>query len=404
MRCCRWSRGLVLMLAVVMAGCNGTGGGSSDSGNPFVFQSRGRLNIFVLPTGDPRVLSLSVQLLDPQNRPFINHFISFSAGFPDATFIPGEDNRGSVRTDDTGRASITLVAGLTVGRMRVLAEAFSLDLATGISVDLTQQGFISLGALGIIPAEITFINPLVKPGEDGPSAFFNATGGSPPYRWDNTSKNLGRITILGLPNINEQIRYTLTGPIPTDQTDALIDTITVQDAAAGQASSMVRVLFADCKLRADGTKVTLTGVPGAAFDVNVADGVPSFTVTETFPGSVIVRVFVLDAAGNVIPGQVCDATGERCVVRFTLPDPPGAVNPDTILIRDARGCTAAVELTVNLCGNGMIDSGREECDPPDFGGLTCADFKGAGATGVLRCGDDCKINDGSCQVPPMMMP
>jgi hypothetical protein len=154
---------------------------------------------------------------------------------------------------------------------------------------------------------------------------------------------------------------------------------------------------------ADGAEVTLIGTPGASFQIEVADGVPPFSVTETFPGSVLVSVVVIDGNGNVIPGEICDAVGESCVVLLTLPAAPFAVSPDTILIRDARGCTAQVSLTVELCGNGIIDAG-EQCDPAGgtagLGGLTCESFEGPGATGTLFCADDCTFDSSNCTAAP----
>jgi hypothetical protein len=359
------------------------------------------------------VLTLRATLFDPQGLPLRNQLITFVAEFADATFIPQDrnpatcdpvscSNRGAALTNDSGQAQVTLIAGLTTGRMRVIAEAPSaLNISTGLSVTITNQGFVTLGPLGLIPSAVTFINPLVGPNDVGPMTLFSAIGGTPPYRYDNSNKDLGKIEPIGLPNINEQATYTLVGPIPTDQSSALQDTITVLDAAGSQATSTVTVVFAECTLRATGGKFTLTGVEGGQFQVDISDGIPPFSVTETFPGSVIVSVVVIDADGNIIPGEVCDTTGERCLVLFTLPDTVVEVAPDTILIRDARGCTANIELTVTLCGNGVMN-GNEECDPPDFGGLTCVDFKGPGAAGVLRCTDECAFDDSGCQEPPMM--
>ncbi|MGH7966292.1 MAG: hypothetical protein ACRERD_31455 [Candidatus Binatia bacterium] len=413
----RWGKGAALLLAVLAASCGGTGGGgSSGSGNQFVFQARGRLNLEAsVAANNPTVLTLLATLFDPQGIPLRNQLITFAAEFADATFIPQDrnpatcdptscSNRGAALTDDRGQARVTLIAGLMTGRMRVIAEApLALNIFTGLSVTLTNQGFVTLGPLGLIPSAITFINPLVGPGDAGPMTLFSAVGGTPPYRYDNSNKDLGRIEPIGVPNINEQATYTLIGPIPTDQSSALQDTVTLMDAAGSQATAMVTVIFAECTLRATGSMFTLTGVGGAQFQVDVTDGVPPFSVTETFPGSVEVSVVVVDANGSIIPGQVCDTTSERCLVLFTLPEAPIAVAPDTILIRDARGCTVSIELTVTLCGNGVID-GNEECDGSDFSGLTCVDFRGPGATGVLRCSDECKFDDSGCREPPMMMP
>ena len=143
---CGWGVGVALVLALLGASCGGTGGGPSDSGHQFVFEARGRLILSVqtvgaevdqgcqaLPTADPTRLLLTATLLDPQGVPFRNQPITFTADFPDATFIPGNDNTGSVLTDDSGQASITLVAGLKLGQMRVVAEApAALNISTGI--------------------------------------------------------------------------------------------------------------------------------------------------------------------------------------------------------------------------------------------------------------------------------
>ncbi|MGE0827703.1 MAG: hypothetical protein AB7P18_36960 [Candidatus Binatia bacterium] len=395
MGCGRWNRLIAVMIAIVMTSCGGTSGGPSNSGNQFVFTARGRLSLVVQTTNDPKKILITATLLDPQGLPFRNTRVTFTADFADATFIPGDDNKGSVTTDDNGQASITLIAGLIIGKMRVLAEGPpALNIATGVTVTLTAQGFISLGELGIIPAEVTFINPLIGPDStDNPMTIFNAVGGTPPYRWDNTNKDLAKIVPTGITNVNETAEYTLTGPIPTDATAALDDTVRLLDAAGNQATSFVTVIFADCQLKTDGATVTLIGVPGAQFQVDVSDGVAPFTVTETFPGS-------------VIEDESCDANGKNCRIVFTLPNPPVAVDPDTILIRDARGCTAQVELTVVLCGNGVLDGG-EECDPegpvfPDGFG-TCADVV-AGSDGPLFCTAECTIDDSKCVVPPEQGP
>ncbi|HXG17630.1 MAG TPA: hypothetical protein VNN62_00960 [Methylomirabilota bacterium] len=365
-----WNRIAALLIALGMMSCGGTGGGPSDSGNQFLFSARGRLNLVAQVTNDPRKLLITATLLDPQGLPFRNTPVTFTADFADATFVPGEDNRGSVTTDDNGQATITLIAGLTIGKMRVLAEApAALNIATGITVTLTTQGFVSLGDLGIIPTEVTFINPLVGPGStNNPMTIFSATGGTPPYRWDNSNKDLAKIEPTGIANVNETAKYTLIGPIPTDTKEALQDTVRLLDAAGKQATATVSVIFAECHLRADGTNVTLAGIPGRDFEVDVGDGVPPFSVTTTFPGSVDIEIVVVDARGNIIPGEVCDTAGEHCVVILSLPEDPNKirfVNPDTILIRDARGCTASVALTVQPAATVVVTA-----DPAAVSGST----------------------------------
>jgi hypothetical protein len=223
---------------------------------------------------------------------------------------------------------------------------------------------------------------------------FHATGGTPPYRWDNSNKDLAKIEIdpTSIPDVDEKAKYTLLGPIPTDTTAALTDTVRLLDAEGSQATSLVTVVFADCTLRADGTKLTLVAVGGDQFQVDVSDGVAPFTATETFPGSI------------ASVDEECDSSGKNCHLVFTLPphDELLVVNPDTILIRDVRGCIAKVELTVVLCGNGILDGVGEQCDGSDFGDspLTCEDLLGAGATGVILCTDDCKLDDSKCVPPP----
>ena len=373
MGCGKWNRLVAVLIAIIMASCGGSDGGPSDSGNQFVFTARGRLNLIIQPPNDPRQILITATLLDPQGLPFRNTQVTFTADFADATFIPGDDNEGAVTTDDNGQATITLIAGLTTGRMRVLAEApAALNLATGITVELTEPGFVSFGDLGIIPVEVTFINPLIDPGIsqvcpdtplENPDTTFNAVGGTPPYRWDNSNKDLGRICPVGLPNINQTAQYTLTGPIPTDTTEALQDTVRLQDAEGTQAEATVTVIFADCQLNADGTTVNLPGLPGAEFEIDVSDGVPPFTVTETFPGSV----------ETDDPEEVCDSS-ENCHIVFTLPKEPDDIifaNPDTILIRDARGCTASVALTVSVPSLNIVVT----ADPASVVGLTGGDVE-----------------------------
>src|SRR5712692_9637902 len=247
---CGWRVGVALVLALLGASCGGTGGGPSDPGNQFVFTARGRLNLAVQTTSDPKKLILTATLLDPQGVPFRNQPITFTAEFPDATFIPGNDNQGSVLTDDSGQASITLVAGLKLGKMRVIAEApAALNISTGITVTLTQQGFVSQGPLGIIPTSVTFVNPAPHP-PGGPADFtFQATGGDPPYKFSNSNPSVGKIETTG--TCGSLGQYTLTGPLPTENEVARKDTVTVQDETGTRAQPAdVQVLFVTCNFKA----------------------------------------------------------------------------------------------------------------------------------------------------------
>lgn len=321
-----------------MGSCGGTGGDSSNSGNQFVFTARGRLSLAIQTTNDPRKILVTATLIDPQGRPFRNTRVTFTADFPDATFIPGDNNQSSVTTNDSGQATVTLIAGLTLGRMRILAEApTALNLATGFTVELTEQGFISLGDLEIIPAEVIFINPLIGPeSTDNPMTVFQATGGDPPYQWNNSNKDLGKIEPTGIENVNETAKYTLLGPIPTNTTEALQDTITLTDAAGNQATATVTVIFAECSLILSPAgslenpgNITLDdALGGEEMDIPISNGVPPYTVTHTVSG-----------AGNVI---VDDATSSAT---YTVATPPLPSVTDTVLIRDSRGCAGAVNIT-----------------------------------------------------------
>lgn len=356
MGCRGWNRIIVVLLAMIMASCGGTGGGPSDSGNQFVFSARGRLNLGVQTTDDPAKLVITATLLDPQGVPFRNAEVTFTADFPDATFIPGDDNSGKITTDDNGQASILLLAGLTTGKMRVMAEApSSLDISTGLTVNLTSQGFVTLGALNIIPNAITFVNPA-----KGTTFDFAASGGVPPYRFASANPNVAKITTQG--TFGRIGHYELTGPLPTTEEPPRTDTVTVQDAAGTTSTSTVTVVFAACSLRLSpagtGTSpgtITFTGARGGEkFDITIIDGVPPYTVTHTFP-----------QAGNLTINQ---QTG---IVTYTVPTPPVfSVDPDNVLIRDSRGCTGTVNVTVNVAAAPTITTIVLTANPTSINGVT----------------------------------
>jgi hypothetical protein len=356
MGCRGWSRIIALLLAVMTASCGGTGGGPSSSGNQFVFTARGRLNLAVQTTDDPTKLILTATLLDPQGVPFRNTVISFSADFSDATFIPGNDNTGSVTTNDSGQASIMLLAGLTTGLMRAIAEAPSaLDIFTGITVNLTAQGFVTLGSLGIIPNRVTFVNP-----DKGTTFDFAATGGTPPYQFSSANPNVGKITTQG--TAGRIGHYELTGPLPTTESEPRTDVVTVQDATGTRATADVQIIFAACSLRLSpagssttpGT-ITFNGARGGErFDITVIDGVPPYTVTHTFPA-------IADITINQQTG----------VITYTVATPPPfSVAPDNVLIRDSRGCVGTVNVTVNVAAAPTITSILLTANPTSINGVT----------------------------------
>ena len=293
--------------------------------------------------------------------------MTFAADFDDITIIQKDtepsncdpktcSNRGAAITDDNGQAHVTVIAGLTTGLTRIIAAAPpALNISTGVTVNITGQGFISLGTLSIVPSAVTFVNPALGPDDPGSPptiAVFQALGGAPPDRWDRGNQDLGSIAATDIPNVNETAEYTLTGAISTAiAPTALQDTVTLYDADRSKASATVNVVFADCTLMADQSTVTLPNVPGNNFRLDVSDGVPPFAVTQLFPdtataSAINVLAQVIDANGNVISGETCDATGKRCVITFTLPTDFRTVIPGTMLIRDVRDCKATIQLTI----------------------------------------------------------
>lgn len=349
---CGWSKKIALLWVLLVASCGGTGGGPSDSGKQFVFLARAQLFLLAsVAVNNPTVLNLAATLLDPQGNPFRNTQITFEAEFADATFIPQDrnpatcnpvtcSNRGAVLTNDLGEARVTLIAGLTTGRMRIIVEApSSFNVASGISVDITNQGFVSRGVLGIIPAAVFFVNPFLDPGgtpKPPVSTTLSAVGGTPPYRWNNSNKNLGIITPRGLPNINEMADYALspTGPIPTSQSTVLQDTVTLLDTEASRATATITAIFAQCDLITSprGPIAISQARGGEKVEIRITNGVGPFTVTQSIPES-----------GTVVIDQ---STG---IITFTVATPPvsfGTNLANTLLIRDSRGCVVTVDLTI----------------------------------------------------------
>jgi hypothetical protein len=352
-----WSRIAALLIALSVMSCGGTGGGPSDSGKQFVFTPRGRLNLAVQTTNDPTKLILTATLLDPQGIPFRNTNLSFRADFADATFIPGDDNTGTVTTDDNGQASIMLLAGLTTGKMRVIADApAALNISTGITVNLTAQGFVTLGDLGIIPSEVTFVNP-----DKGTTFDFTATGGAPPYRWSNNNPKVATITTQG--TTGHIGHYELTGPIPTEDSKPRTDTVTVQDASGKRSTADVNIIFASCSLEVVPTTLTFNNAKGGEqANIIIKNGVGPFTVTQTFPDT-----------GSI---SIDQNTG---VVTFTVATPPvarGKVGdmdnggPDTLLIRDSRGCTETVEINVAPASAPTVKTIVLTANPISINGVT----------------------------------
>lgn len=356
-RCGGWRIAIALLFAVLAVGgmsCGGTGGGPSDSGQPLVFQLRGRLNLIAQSTADPRQLLIIATLLDPQGLPFRDRRISFTAEFEDALFVPGSGNLGTALTDDNGQAKITLVAGFQTGMMRIIAEAPpELNLSSGITVQLTVAGYFpNLGTLGILPAAVTFVNPAISPSSPILTVF-EALGGRPPYRWRNSNESLADITPLGPSGVDSRAEYRLLDPLPAATAGAaLSDTVTLVDTELSEITASVQVLFSECNLSISPAAINIGGaVGGEQAQITVKDAIPPLTVTSTFPD-----------AGAVTIDQ------DAGIVTFTVATPPVGVSPETLLIRDSRGCMATVEVTITPAPAPQVTSITMEANPPRLNG------------------------------------
>jgi len=317
--------GLLIGVGWLVWGCGG--GGSSDLDEGFVLQSAGSLNLVAtVDVANPQAMDLTATLFDSNGAVISNQRITFAAEFPDATIVPGEDNQGAVFTANNGQARVTLIAGLTTGRMRIAAEAPpGFNLSTVLFVDITTQGFLSLGSLGVIPAAITFINP-----STGTTADFQAIGGTPPYFFSNSTPSVGQIDTLG--TVGEIGRYTLTGPLPAAESAAQQDEITLVDSAADQITATIEALFVTCDFDVSPQSLSFGNALGGEQGlITIIDGVPPFTVTQSLPG-----------AGTI------EVDDNAMTVTFTVASPPVPVAPNTILIRDSQGCTTTVEVTITI--------------------------------------------------------
>ena len=79
----------------------------------------------------------------------------------------------------------------------------------------------------------------------------------------------------------------------------------------------------------------------------------------------------------------------------TCADFAGAGATGTLTCKDDCSFDSSACVAASACNNdGKIDA-SEACDGSDFGGKTCADFKGAGATGTLACAN-CVIDSSAC--------
>ncbi len=98
--------------------------------------------------------------------------------------------------------------------------------------------------------------------------------------------------------------------------------------------------------------------------------------------------------GVINAGESCDGPSlgaNTCATATGKPAATGDLACKTNCTLDLAGC--------HFCGDGAVDSG-EACDG-GVGTATCASVVGAGSTGTLSCGIDCKLNTSACSAPPV---
>jgi hypothetical protein len=263
-------------------------------------------------------------------------------------------SRGTALTDTNGQARITLAAGRLTGPMRVTAEAPpELNLSTAITVQLTEPGFVNLGPLGILPIAVTFVNPAIS--LSSPTlTVFEALGGRPPYTWRNGNRSLADITPIGPSGVDSQAEYRLLDPLPEATEGAsLTDVITLTDDERNQATANVQVIFSQCVLTISPTTLVFGAAAGGEqAQITVTDAVPPRTVTSTFPDSGIISI-----------------DQDAGIVTFTVATPAIAVSPDTLVIRDSRGCRATAEVTITPVPAPQVTTITLEVNPPSLNGV-----------------------------------
>ncbi len=95
--------------------------------------------------------------------------------------------------------------------------------------------------------------------------------------------------------------------------------------------------------------------------------------------------------------EACDGTdfGGKTCADYKGEGATGSLSCSECKI-DSSNCAAA--LPTAKCGNNIKD-GSDECDGSDFGSATCASMFGETATGQLSCSSDCKIISTGCTKP-----
>ena len=222
-----------------------------------------------------------------------------------------------------------------------------------ITVQLTEPGFVTLGPLGILPIAIVFVNPAIS--SSSPTlTVFEALGGRPPYTWRNGNRSLADITPIGPSGVDSQAEYRLLDPLPAATEGAsLTDVVTLTDDERNQATATVQVIFSQCVLTISPTTLLFGAAEGGEqTQITVTDAIPPLTVTNIFPDS-----------GTISIDQ------DAGIVTFTVATPAIAVSPDTLVIRDSRGCRATAEVTITPVPAPQVTTIALEVNPPSLNGV-----------------------------------
>ncbi|HEY2387745.1 MAG TPA: hypothetical protein VGK30_12350 [Candidatus Binatia bacterium] len=366
------------VLAIVIASCGGTGGGSGHGGNPgaqFVLNSNnsGRLMLIIDPsTVDANKsdrIGLVATLTDNLGNPISGIVITFSSDIKDISFIPGQTsngiNFGQAVTDAHGNADIIAVAGVSptstgaiVGTGAIFAEPPSgFGLRAQASITLLDVGFVDAAQLGVIPVSETLVEPA-----PGSVVFFSVVGGTPPYALTNETSGVGTAVISQhcLPGCTEDGGILCIGsPCQSDV-----------DCGVGSPSGTCIGKISRCLASCAGSNCA-----GARCEVDADcnDGSPT-------------------------PANVCKDSGQSIAYIVT-----GQVSGTAgFEVNDSAGASVEVMVTVSfVCGNGVA-RGDEQCDLGDLRGQTCQSLGFPGG-GVLQCsnasgGTDCTFDTSNCQV------
>jgi hypothetical protein len=352
-------------LAVAVASCGGSGGGGGRKGNPsdqfFLSNASNRGNLVVnvnpveVDANKSDRIGVVATLTDSLGGPLPGVTIVFTADIDDIRFIGSNpfaedgpnDSIGIATTDGNGNADIIAVAGSTptstgaiLGTGMIFAQAPpAFFLAAGVSVTLTDVGFIDSDVLTVIPSEVSLIEPSI-----GSVVFFNVVGGTPPYILKNEFSGVGFATLsnhcapgctenagtlcIGSPCLSDEDCNEAASPLPADV-----------------CIGAIRRCLASCQ----GTNC---GGSRCDTDADCNDGSPT-------------------------PANVCKDSGQSVVYTVlsdAISDGDPASPEDTFIVEDSAGGAVLVSIDISFfCGNGVA-RGNEQCDLGSINPATCDSF------------------------------